>query len=258
MSIEQLIESLNLGDGVDTKQLAKDFENAVNEAVEAGKASYQAELENQYDLKLAESLVQLQESAEQKAQTQLEEHKKELEEYHNHVLQTELAAVDNQLKVAADVRSVRSGLEKIMEGMKEAGIDLSQIHESAVASQIAQLEEQVALGEAVSAVQEYEIKRFQRAFIVSEATRGLTDVARDAVVKSADALDESIETPRFKQLVDILVADKPLAEATAKTVTKESDDDAEDDEETSDKSKKKDDIQESIANTRKRLSRYKV
>lgn len=218
MNFKELLEKA----GVENSQdVADQISTAIQEAVQAK----QKEMEDTFQVKLAEALVRVEEAAEAKKQAELEQEKTSLLEWHTFVIQQELAEVDNSLKVAAEVKKVRSGLEKVMEGMKEAGLNITQVFESAVASEVIAMQDQVQALEEALAEANNRTKAFQRAFVVAEATRGMKDTKRDAVIDSADKIDESIEISRFKSLVELIKESKEMEDKVKDKEVDEEDDD---------------------------------
>lgn len=195
MGIEQLLESIGVEN---SKEVAKQLEEHINGRIQ--------NIEDEYEVKLAEAATRLQEEAEKVAKEELEEHKENLLLWHKAILNQELTECNNQLKIAAEIRTIRNGMEKILEGMKEIGIDTTQMFENVAASEVVSLQDEIEILKESINQKEHQLTAFQRAFIVSESTRNMTDVERDKIVASADAIDESIEPERFKKLIENIIS----------------------------------------------------
>lgn len=202
MGIEQLLESIGVENA---KEVAKQLDEHINGRIQ--------QIEDEYEVKLAESATRLQEEAEKVAKEELEEHKENLLLWHKAILNQELTECNNQLKIAAEIRTIRSGMEKILEGMKEVGIDTTQMFENVAASEVVALQDEIAALKEEINQKEYHTNALQRAFIVSESTRDMTDVERDKIIASADAIDESIEPERFKKLIESIISVKKATSA---------------------------------------------
>lgn len=204
---KELAESV----GIDADKV-NDFEQAltemVNKEIEEKLAESKAEMETKYNADLAKKAAEYKKLAEEKAQIEYADKAEKLQEWHEYVIAEELKQVDEQLKVAEEVRNVRLGLQKIVEGMNEAGMPLTQVFEAAVVAEISALQESIEAYDAITNTLEKDAKAYQRAFLVSEATVGLTSVQKDAVIKQADVIDESLSADEFKSVLDIIIADK--------------------------------------------------
>lgn len=219
MSIKEILEAAGVENSA---EVATQIEETLSHQIE----DKIKELDEQYDVRLAEASVKMQEKAEEMAKEKLAEESQALKEWHTYVIEQELAEVDNNLKVAADVKRVRSGMEKMLEGIKEASVDITQVFENVCAAEVLEMQDKINSLEIALVESKRKAKAFQRAFIVSESTRTLTDVTRDAIVSAADAIDESIEAEKFTSLVKLIIETKQ-----AEDKLKENDDDSEADDE---------------------------
>lgn len=220
MTIKELLESLGITD--EAQQEA--FTMAVNSYVTESQADYKKSLEEKNAVELAKKLESLQKKNEKTLKESLdkavEETTAQLVEYHESELARQLSEVSEQLKVAQDVRNVRSGMMKVMEGLKEAGIETSQLLESVVADEIKALQESIAEKDKLLEESQRATKTAYRAFLVSEATRGMADSQRDSVVDIMEQIDESYTSDQFKKMLDLVIMEKKLV--------KEDDDDKDD------------------------------
>lgn len=210
MTIKELLESLGITD--EAQQEA--FTTAVNSYVTESQADYKKSLEEKNAVELAKKLESLQKKNEKTLKESLdkavEETTAQLVEYHESELARQLSEVSEQLKVAQDVRNVRSGMMKVMEGLKEAGIETSQLLESVVADEIKALQESIAEKDKLLEESQRATKTAYRAFLVSEATRGMADSQRDSVVDIMEQIDESYTSDQFKKMLDLVIMEKKL------------------------------------------------
>lgn len=210
MTIKELLESLGITD--EAQQEA--FTTAVNSYVTESQAEYKKTLEEKNAVELAKKLESLQKKNDKTLKESLdkavEETTAQLVEYHESELARQLSEVSEQLKVAQDVRNVRSGMMKVMEGLKEAGIETSQLLESVVADEIKALQESIAEKDKLLSESQSATKSAYRAFLVSEATRGMADSQRDSVVDIMEQIDESYTSDQFKKMLDLVIMEKKL------------------------------------------------
>lgn len=246
MSIKEILEAA----GVENfDEVATQIEEALSHQIE----DKIKELDEQYDVRLAEVSVKMQDKAEEMAKEKLAEESQALKEWHTYVIEQELAEVENNLKVAADVKRVRSGMEKMLEGIKEAGVDITQVFENVCAAEVLEMQDKINSLEIALVESKRKAKAFQRAFIVSEATRSLTDVTRDAIVSAADAIDESIEAEKFTSLVKLIIETKQAEDKLKENDDAEADDEVDGDDEeeaVNEKGKKKKATNESFASAK--------
>ena len=99
---------------------------------------------------------------------------------------------------------------KVMEGLKEAGIETSQLLESVVADEIKALQESIAEKDNLLEESQKATKAAYRAFLVSEATRSMADSQRDSVVDIMAQIDESYSSDQFKKMLDLVIMEKKL------------------------------------------------
>ena len=210
MNIKELLESLGITD--EAQQEA--FTSAVDSYVTESQAEYKKSLDEKNAVELAKKLESLQKKNEKTFKESLdkavEETIAQLVEYHESELARQLAEVSEQLKVAQDVRNVRSGMMKVMEGLKEAGIETSQLLESVVADEIKALQEILAEKDNLLEESQKATKAAYRAFLVSEATRSMADSQRDSVVDIMAQIDESYSSDQFKKMLDLVIMEKKL------------------------------------------------
>nr|DAJ82779.1 MAG TPA: Selenoprotein S (SelS) [Caudoviricetes sp.] len=232
-TLKEITEALQDSGVENASELAESIKPQIDEAINAARS----ELQEQYDLKLAETVTTQQELAESKAEEKLKALEEELIQWHEQTLTEEVAQVSNQLQVAQEIRTIRAGMEKVVEGLRDIGIDATQLMESAAAAEVVQLQEEVATLRNELELSDYETKKFQRAFVVSEATRTLSDFTRERVINAANNLSEEIELPRFSALVEAIVTQEFLNEGRN---LKEDDEDNADNDSSSDDSMKDD------------------
>lgn len=210
MNIKELLENLGIAD--EAQQEA--FTSAVDSYVTESQAEYKKSLDEKNAVELAKKLESLQKKNEKTFKESLdkavEETTAQLVEYHESELARQLAEVSEQLKVAQDVRNVRSGMMKVMEGLKEAGIETSQLLESVVADEIKALQESLAEKDNLLEESQKATKAAYRAFLVSEATRSMADSQRDSVVDIMAQIDESYSSDQFKKMLDLVIMEKKL------------------------------------------------
>lgn len=210
MNIKELLENLGITD--ESQQEA--FTSAVDSYVTESQAEYKKSLDEKNAVELAKKLESLQKKNEKTFKESLdkavEETTAQLVEYHESELARQLAEVSEQLKVAQDVRNVRSGMMKVMEGLKEAGIETSQLLESVVADEIKALQESLAEKDNLLEESQKATKAAYRAFLVSEATRSMADSQRDSVVDIMAQIDESYSSDQFKKMLDLVIMEKKL------------------------------------------------
>lgn len=197
MSIQQILENA----GVENAEvLAQSLEEHIQTRLD--------DLEMKYEHQLVESISSASELSEETLDEQLVEHKEKLQEWHQSVLEQELAQVDNQLKVAADIRKVRAGLEKIVEGLQQCGVSTTQLYETTLTAELALVNDQVSVLQEELMIANDEAQAYNRAFIVSEATKGLTMMERDEVIKSADSINECYDINQFREIIESVAAVK--------------------------------------------------
>nr|DAI10722.1 MAG TPA: hypothetical protein [Caudoviricetes sp.] len=210
MNIKELLESLGITD--EAQQEA--FTSAVDSYVTESQAEYKKSLDEKNAVELAKKLESLQKKNEktlkESVDKAVEETTAQLVEYHESELARQLTEVSEQLKVAQDVRNVRSGMMKVMEGLKEAGIETSQLLESVVADEIKALQESLAEKDNLLEESQKATKAAYRAFLVSEATRSMADSQRDSVVDIMAQIDESYTSDQFKKMLDLVIMEKKL------------------------------------------------
>lgn len=210
MNIKELLESLGITDAAQQEA----FTSAVDSYVTESQAEYKKSLDEKNAVELAKKLESLQKKNEKTFKESLdkavEETTAQLVEYHESELARQLAEVSEQLKVAQDVRNVRSGMMKVMEGLKEAGIETSQLLESVVADEIKALQESLAEKDNLLEESQKATKAAYRAFLVSEATRSMADSQRDSVVDIMAQIDESYSSDQFKKMLDLVIMEKKL------------------------------------------------
>lgn len=227
-NLKEITEALQDAGIENANELAESIKAQVDEAISEAKT----ELQEQYDLKLAETVTVQQELAETKAAEKLKTLEEELIQWHEQTLTEEVAQVNNELQVAQEIRTIRAGMEKVVEGLRDIGIDATQLMESAAAAEVLQLQEEVATLRNELELSDYETKRFQRAFVVSEATRSLSDFTRERVINAANSLSEEIELPRFSALVEAIVTQEFLNEG--RNIKEDDDDSGDNDSDNSD------------------------
>lgn len=210
MNIKELLESLGITDAAQQEA----FTSAVDSYVTESQAEYKKSLDEKNAVELAKKLESLQKKNEktlkESVDKAVEETTAQLVEYHESELARQLAEVSEQLKVAQDVRNVRSGMMKVMEGLKEAGIETSQLLESVVADEIKALQESLAEKDNLLEESQKATKAAYRAFLVSEATRSMADSQRDSVVDIMAQIDESYSSDQFKKMLDLVIMEKKL------------------------------------------------
>lgn len=228
--IKTLLESIGLEDDK-AKELVESIESHLATKVDEIKTR----LEEENQLAIAKKLEALASQSEIKLHEELETEKNNLKEYHEYVIAEELAKVQNELKIVEDVKQVRNGLNKVLEGLKEAGLENSQIFENVAAHQIEEVNEKLTESNVKLEEAMYQAKRYQRAFVVSEETRDLSLADRDYVISVADSLDEDVDIERFTKMVGLLVEEKKL---TNKVKKEDDDNDDGEAEKSSDDTKK--------------------
>nr|DAW04161.1 MAG TPA: hypothetical protein [Caudoviricetes sp.] len=240
MNIKELLESLGITDAAQQEA----FTSAVDSYVTESQAEYKKSLDEKNAVELAKKLESLQKKNEktlkESVDKAVEETTAQLVEYHESELARQLAEVSEQLKVAQDVRNVRSGMMKVMEGLKEAGIETSQLLESVVADEIKALQESLTEKDNLLEESQKATKAAYRAFLVSEATRSMADSQRDSVVDIMAQIDESYSSDQFKKMLDLVIMEKKLVKEDDEDKA-DADDKAGDDKASEDKADDKED-----------------